>query len=276
MKRILRAAFIGEFSWRRLARSLVLIPVFVLAGLLTIAMLFPDRLIFQPQPASYRDSAEIIRITTRDGGEVAAKFIQNPSATYTILFAHGNAEDIGLVEPIPTRMSEAGFNVLTFDYRGYGFSSGTPSESNAYADIEAAYDYLISQKLFPANRIILHGRSLGGAVAVDLASREEVAGLILESTFMSAFRVITRYSLLPFDRFKSIDKIGSVRCPVLIIHGTDDRMIPAYHGDRLFEAANEPKRALWVDGAGHNDLYYTNQQKYLETVKTFAKQLNGK
>jgi abhydrolase domain-containing protein 17 len=274
MKQIIKATLIGEFSWRRVARSTVLIPFCVCVGLFVIAIFFPDRFIFQPQPTTYRDTADIIKIRTVDGGEISARFSENPAATYTILFAHGNAEDIGLVEPFAWRIKESGFNVLTFDYQGYGTSLGTPSEANVYGDIHAAYEFLTSEKLIPPNKIILHGRSLGGAAAVDLASRREIAGLILESTFTTAFRVVTRYPMFPFDKFNSIDKIGSVRCPVLVIHGTDDWTIPVYHGQRLFEAANEPKQALWVEGAGHNDLFYTDQQRYLNTVKNFAKEIN--
>jgi fermentation-respiration switch protein FrsA (DUF1100 family) len=275
MKRILKAAFIGDLTWRRVIRSLILIPLAVCFGLLIIAMFFPDRVIFQPQRSSYRDTADIIKIKTIDGESISAKFYQNPDAKHTILFSHGNAEDIGINESFALRLRDSGFNILAYDFRGYGTSDGSPSEENAYADIDAAYEYLISEKGIAANNIILHGRSLGGAVAVDLASRRKVAGLIIESTFTTALRVITRYPILPFDKFKSIDKIGSVRFPVLIIHGTNDRSIPIFHGERLFEAANEPKTKLWVEGAGHNDLFYTDQQRYLNQLAEFAESLQG-
>lgn len=273
MKGILKAAFIGEFSWRRVVRSLVLIPLAVCLGLLIIAIFFSDRVIFRPQQPSYRDTADFIKIKTRDGQSISAKFYANEDANYTILFSHGNAEDIGINDSFATRVRDLGFNVLAYDYRGYGTSDGSPSEANTYADIDAAYEYLISQKGIASNKIILHGRSLGGAVAVDLASRKAVAGLILESTFTTAFRVITRYAVLPFDKFKSLDKISSVTCPVLIIHGTNDWTIPMYHGERLFEAANEPKSAFWVEGAGHNNLIYKDQERYLSSIADFARSL---
>jgi fermentation-respiration switch protein FrsA (DUF1100 family) len=273
MKQILKAALIGEFSLRRVVRSLVLIPLAVCFGLMIIAMFFPDQVIFQPQRSSYSDAADVIKIKTADGESISAKLYENESATYTILFSHGNAEDIGMNEPFAWRLRDSGFNVLVHDYRGYGTSDGSPSEEKVYADIDAAYEYLIKEKGIASNKIILHGRSLGGAVAVNLSSQKEVAGLILESTFTTAFRVITRYPVLPFDKFKSIDKIGSVRCPVLIIHGTQDWTIPIYHGERLFEAANEPKTALWVERAGHNDLFYTDKERYLNTIAEFARTL---
>jgi len=273
MKRILKAVFLGEFSWGRVIRSLTLIPVAVCLGLLLIATFLPDRAIFRPQPSSYRDTADVIKIRTADGETISARFYENQNAAYTILFSHGNAEDIGTNDPFAGGLRDLGFNVLAYDYRGYGTSEGSPSEENAYADIDAAFDYLVVNKGISADRMILHGRSLGGAVAADLATRKKVAGLILESTFTTAFRVVTRYPIIPFDRFKSIDKIGAVRCPVLVIHGSDDWTIPVYHGERLFEAANEPKTALWVERAGHNDLFYKDQQRYLSTIAEFANSL---
>ncbi len=273
MKQILKALFIGEFSWKRLVRAIVLIPICVSLGLLIIAVLFADRAIFRPQNSSYKDTADVVKLKTKQGHVITAKFEENPQATYTILFSHGNAEDIGVIEPFVWRLRDLGLNVLTYDYPGYGTSSGSPSEENTYAAIDAAYDYLVIEKGVPPERIILHGRSLGGGIAVDLASREPVGGLILESTFTSAFRVITRYRILPFDKFENVKKIERVTCPVLVIHGTSDRTIPLYHGHRLFEVANEPKQALWMEEAGHNNVVYTNEKLYLDTIKRFVQTL---
>lgn len=269
----LRSFLIGDLSWRRAARLVLLVPPLVLLGFLIVIMTFPDRFIFQPQPSSYRDTSDIIKLDVGGGEKISAKFYDNKSATYTILFSHGNAEDIGTIEPFVVRLRDQGLNVLTYDYRGYGTSDGEPSESNSYSDIEAAYDYLVNDKGIAPEKIILHGRSLGGAVSADLAKRRKVGGLILESTFTSAFRVVTGYRILPFDRFESLNKIGDVHCPLLVIHGTDDRLIPIHHGKELFEAANEPKKALWVEGAGHNDLFYTDREGYLNTIVSFANSL---
>lgn len=264
---------VGEFSWRRLIRSLILIPICVILGLLLIALFFSERAIFRPQYASYKDTPDIVKLKTRDGNQISARFQEGPKALFTILLSHGNAEDIGAIEPFTWRLRDLGFNVLTYDYPGYGTSSGSPSEENAYASIDAAYEYLIKEKGVDPKHLILHGRSLGGAVAVDLAVRKPVAGLILESTFTSAFRVVTRYPLLPFDKFESIEKIPSVSCPVLIIHGTNDWNIPMYHSQRLFEAANEPKRSVWVEGAGHNNVARIDERLYDDSIRTFAQTL---
>lgn len=269
-----RAILVGKFSWTRFLRSLILVPVAAIFGLSIIGILFADRLIFRPHSSSYRERGDIKKIVAENNVQIAVTFLENPDAEYSILFSHGNAEDLGTIMPFLDRMRDSGFNVLAYDYQGYGTSSGSPSEANTYADIRTAYNYLVTQEGIPPNKIILHGRSLGGGVAVDLASKEVVAGLILESTFTSAFRVLTRFPILPFDKFESIEKIKDVRSPVLVIHGTNDWTIPSYHGQKLFESANDPKYMLRVEGAGHNDLFYRDEAGYLDAISTFANSLS--
>jgi fermentation-respiration switch protein FrsA (DUF1100 family) len=121
------------------------------------------------------------------------------------------------------------------------------------------------------NRIIAFGRSVGSGPACDLASRHPVAGVILESAFTSAFRVMTGVRVLPFDKFDNLRKIKSVRCPVLIIHGTEDSVISFSHGKKLFAAANEPKQAIWVQGANHNDVAFIGGTPYSDSLKAFAR-----
>ncbi|CAN5194104.1 alpha/beta hydrolase [soil metagenome] len=242
-------------------------------GLLMIAWLIPDNLIFRPPASSYQDGSRILKLPTSDGGTIAAKFYENDAAAHTILFSHGNAEDIGHVEPFVKRLRDQGFAVLTFDYRGYGLSDGSPSEDKAYKYIDAAYDYLLNDLNIPAERIILHGRSLGGGVALHIATRKPVGGLILESTFTSAARVLTRIKVLPFDKFDNIGKIAAVACPVLVIHGKMDNTIPFYHGEKLYAAANAPKTPLWIENAGHNDLFYTARETYLIAIRDFSRTL---
>ncbi len=270
----LKSILIGEFSWKRVIRSVFLIPIFVYIGLFTIAWLFPNQVLFRPPTASYVDDSSIIKLRTSSGDTISAKFYQNDAATFTILFSHGNAEDMGTIEPFILRLRESGFAVLAYDYNGYGTSEGSPSENDTYRDIDAAYEYLIEKRKIPAERIILHGRSLGGGAAVDLASREPVGGLIAESTFTSASRVLTRIRIIPFDRFENISKIASIKCPVLVIHGKKDWTIPFHHGEALFTAANEPKASLWVDDAGHNNLFNVASEQYLKAVRDFTDSLS--
>jgi fermentation-respiration switch protein FrsA (DUF1100 family) len=212
-------------------------------------------MIFLPPPATYGSGREIVGLRTADGVRLSALYLPNPSGDHTLLYSHGNAEDLGGVYPLLVRLREIGFSVLAYDYRGYGTSEGKPSERGAYADIDAAYAYLTTTLGIPPGHIIAYGRSVGAGPAVDLAARRPIGGLVLESAFTTALRVITRVPLLPFDRFRNIDKIGRVGCPVLVMHGRADEVVPFAHGLALWRAAPEPKRFLWVDGAGHNDFW---------------------
>lgn len=238
--------------------------------------MFADRLIFLPPASEYRDTKATLKLKSRDGVEISAVYLPNPQATYTILFSHGNAEDLGTLAPELESMRALGFSILAYDYHGYGTSGGKATEKNAYEDIDAAYDYLTQVLKIPSCRIVAHGRSLGGAVAMDLASRQPLGGLIVENSFVSAFRVVTGYRIFPFDKFRNADKIKAVRCPVLIIHGRQDEVIPFWHGERLFEIANEPKTKLWVDGAGHNNLRVVAGPEYGKTLLSFRDALSGK
>ena len=235
-----------------------------------IAWLFPDKVIFRPPTSSYKNDDSVIKLQTTNGEIITAKFYENSSAVFTILFSHGNAEDIGTIEPFILKLKDEGFSVLSYDYRGYGTSEGSPSETNTYEDITAAYKYLVEAKNIPTNRIILHGRSLGGGVATDLAAREPVGGLILESTFTSASRVLSRIKILPFDKFETINKIVAVKCPVMIIHGKEDWTIPFHHGETLFAAALDPKNSFWVENAGHNNLFNRSGDLYLTAIRSFV------
>ncbi|MGI8670300.1 MAG: alpha/beta hydrolase [Aridibacter sp.] len=272
----LKKYLIGEFSFKRLIRSFLIITVLLYVLIMVFAFKFADSLIFQPQKSFYKDDDSIIKIEAENGEKISAKYFQNKDAEFTILFSHGNAEDIGISTPFFEELRDAGFSVLAYDYRGYGTSDGTPSEQNSYKDIKAAYEYLTEHLKIPPNKIIIHGRSLGGAVSVNLASREKCGGLIVESSFISAFRVLTSYKLLPFDKFESINKIKNVKCPILIIHGKRDSIIPFWHGEALFEAANEPKFSLWVDEANHNNLFQTSRNNYLRAIQDFSAEINSK
>jgi abhydrolase domain-containing protein 17 len=256
-----------------LARGAVRIVLLVLigyAGFALLVWLFAERLIFLPPAERYARTPEILLISREGGGTVAAVHLRNPRARYTVLFSHGNAETIGDGGGYLEAMRRAGFSVLAYDYAGYGLSTGRPSERGAYADADAAYDYLTRQAGVPPERIIVHGRSLGGAVAADLASRRPCAGLVLESTFTSAFRVVRPYPFLPFDRFGTLGRLPRIRVPTLVIHGTDDDVIGAEHGRRLYDALAVPKQRLWVDGAGHNDLVRVAGDRYWAALRRFA------
>jgi fermentation-respiration switch protein FrsA (DUF1100 family) len=253
----------------RVLRVIAIVYVVAAAGL----WLLGNRLMFQPPTASYRgDLPGLVRIPVGDE-TLAAVWLPNPAARFTVLYSHGNAEDVGDDLPILRALHDRGFAVLAYDYRGYGLSTGRPSERNAYADEAAAFAWLTREMAVPPGRIIVHGRSLGGGPAAELVSREPVAGLVLESTFTSAHSVSPLGRLFPFDRFRSARRLPDVRAPVLVIHGTADEVIPIAVGRRLLELAREPKEALWVDGAGHNDLIDVAGERYWRALERFAASL---
>ena len=244
-----KKVLLGDFTILRLIRSIAFIYITVAVFVYFLS----DRMIFLPQPSSYKDGPKILKIKTKTGKQISALYLHDPKAKFTIIYSHGNAEDLGNIRFILERFKLNGFSVLAYDYQGYGTSEGRPSEKKAYQDIEAAYQFLTEQLNTPPYRIIAMGRSIGSAVATHLASKYPIAGLILESPLTSAFRVITHIPLLPFDKFNNLRYIKKITCPVLVIHGNNDNIIPLWHGQKVFKKANEPKFSLWVENAGHND-----------------------
>jgi abhydrolase domain-containing protein 17 len=258
---------------REILVRLLYIPVIPYFGAAISGLFFSDQFIFLPHRSSYRDSGEILKLRSTNGNRISALYLVNPSAQYTLLVSHGNAEDLGDDREWLSGLQRAGFNVFAYDYQGYGTSEGRPSERAAYDDESSAYDYLTRQLKIPAAKIIIFGRSVGTGPAVHIAARRPAAALILQSPFLSAFRVITRYPLLPFDKFPNSKDIRRVHCPLLVIHGTQDQVIGQWHGQRLFVLANEPKQFVAIPGAGHNDLQDVAGTRYPEILQEFARSI---
>lgn len=264
-KRLLKKYLVGDFTVRRLIRSLA----FIYGSLLIFALVWSDQMIFQPQPCSYSDADGIVKIQMPDGPAISALYLTNSMSRYTVLYNHANAVDLGDIRGFLETYRQHGFSVLSYDYPGYGTSPGRPTTDNACKAAEAALSYLTEQRGTPLDHIIIHGRSVGGGPALYLAHEHEVAGLIAESTFVTAFRVLTRIPVTPFDKFRNIARISKVNGPVLVIHGRDDDTIPFWHGQKLFESAKEPKMSCWMDGATHDDIPEEAEDKYWRTIASF-------
>ncbi|MEJ6484674.1 alpha/beta hydrolase [Nostoc punctiforme UO1] len=257
---------IGDFTWQRLLKSFIFIYIFF-AGYI---YLWADSMIFLPRPSSYQDNPEIIKLRSGENTNISATYLLNNQANYTILYVHGNSEDLGDIKEILEKLHAWGFSAFAYDYRGYGTSQGKATENHAYEDINSAYNYLTENLKIPPERIIILGRSVGGGSAVNLAMRKPIAGLIIESSFISAFQVIVPFRILPFDKFPNLDNIKKVKCPILVIHGKADDVIPFAHGEKLFNAAISPKLYLWVEEANHNDLFWVAEKKYQKALQEFT------
>ena len=263
----------ARLSLRRVA-LLVLVPIALAWGTLTVfAATMVDKLLYFPDMASRAAPANVLRIPVAEGKSVAAVYLPNPKARHTLWFFHGNAESLADCEPFLRELHRQGFAVFAYDYPGYGVSDGVPNESAIYAANDAARRYLSETLHVPMGRVVLFGRSLGGGPATDLAARAPVAGLVLQSTFMSVFRVVTTWRLLPFDQFENLRKLPRVSCPVLVMHGTADEVIAFKHGEKLFAAAREPKRALWIEGARHNDFTDVAGERLWQALRDFEASL---
>lgn len=191
-----------------------------------------------------------------------------------VLFCHGNAGNISHRIETAQFLLNQKVNVLMFDFRGYGNSDGEPGEENIYADAWACYDWLLAEKKFKPENVFIFGRSLGGAVAVNLADKVKCGGLVVESSLTSAADMGKK--LFPFFpvkwllryKFDSIGKIGSVNCPVLITHSRHDDIVPFSMGQALFQAAKEPKQFVELPGK-HNERDYLENARYLNAFKRF-------
>ncbi len=257
-------------------KSVILVIALSYVGLAAIAFFLADRLIFLPPRSSYGEGQlPIVHVETDDDTRIAMLHLPKEGAEFTLLYSHGNAEDIGQIGWVLAGLRDGvGVSVIAYDYRGYGQSSGgRTSAAGTLRDIEAVYRHAVRELGIAPERLIVHGRSVGTGPTLHLAAREPVAAVILESGFTSAFRVVTRVPLLPFDRFPNLRNVREVRAPVLVIHGEGDEMISFTHGRRLFDAAPEPKQRFWVEGAGHNDLLDIAGDRYWRVLSEFVSSL---
>lgn len=242
------------------------------AALCVFARLVAPGMIFLRPAAIAPLAPETIRLPTSDGVMLHARHWKNPDAKFTLLYFSGNGEELGALASYLPEYVKAGFSVLTYEYRGYGHTGGSPSEANCYADAQLLLDWL-KRNGTPPERVIVFGFSLGAGSAIELARTQPVAGLVVESSFVSAFRVMTRVPLLLCDLFENERKLRDVRCPVLILHGDADAVIPVWHGEALYAAANEPKRKLIVPGGGHGGLEAVAKERYWQALRDFAASL---
>ncbi len=243
----------------------------VYVGAVIVLLALENWMLFRPlrasedwvDPSTFHLTIEDVELEMGDGTRIHGWWCpleETGQVAGALLYCHGNAGNLShRAYAIPSWKKYLRMPLFIFDYPGYGRSEGKPNEAKCYAAAEAAYNWLIQIKGISPGRIIIYGGSLGGGVAVDLASRKTHRALILVKTFTSAPDVGQKmFPWLPVrwvmrNRFDNLEKIGKCNCPVFIAHGTTDSMIPFSLGERLFQAANEPKRFFALEGIDHND-----------------------
>jgi len=268
-----------EFLW-----SVARIGIAVYCGLCLLVLFRQSRYVYYPDkrvdtvPSQMGMAFEEVTLRSADGETLGAWYVpaaSNATDDVTILFCHGNAGDIGdRVGSIRT-FHDLGFNVMIFDYRGYGTSTGRPTEKGTYLDARAAWDHLVEDRGILPGRIAVFGRSLGGSVASCLAEQTAPGMLILESTFTSAPDMAARmFPFLPVRwltrfRYDTVARMKNIKCPVMVAHSRQDEMIPFLHGRRIFEAANEPRKFVEFPG-GHNDGGFDISPEYQRELLKFV------
>ncbi|KAF5445748.1 hypothetical protein F2P56_034775 [Juglans regia] len=218
-------------------------------------------------------NVEMNLLNSKGGNKIVAMFWRHPHARFTLLYSHGNAADLGQMHELFIELrAHLRVNVMSYDYSGYGASTGKPSELNTYYDIEAVYNCLKREYGIKQEDLILYGQSVGSGPTLHLASRlRTLRGVVLHSAILSGIRVLYPVKMtFWFDIFKNIDKIRNVSCPVLVIHGTNDEIVDWSHGRRLWELSKEKYEPLWVKGGGH-----CNLETYPEYIKHLRKFINA-
>lgn len=244
---------------------------------------FEKRTIFYPAkiieftPSDIGLEYEDVFFKAEDGTELHGWFIPKANSYATVLYCHGNAGNVSHRVEIAKMFNKRSMNFFIFDYRGFGRSKGVPSEVGTYLDAQAAYNYLVKTKVIPPGRIVLYGKSLGAAIAIDLATKVKAGALISESAFTSTADLARDvYKILPLwlfisQKYDSLKKIDKINMPKLIIHSQNDEIVPFRHGKKLFDKAKEPKE-LYVMKGGHNDAFYIYSEECMQRIDDFLKQ----
>ncbi|MGR3319215.1 MAG: alpha/beta hydrolase [Candidatus Anammoxibacter sp.] len=261
--------------------KLVLIIIAVLAlGKIGLYFLV-NRMLFHPDssiestPDEFGLEYENVYFNSSNGSQLNGLFFPAKDAKVTLILFHGNAENIGDRLDYVKMLHDLTLNIFYFDYQGYGRSDGNPLENRTYEDGLAAYNYVKNRNDVDPNSIAFLGRSLGGAIAIDLATKVKCYRLITDGAFSSIRNIgktilpfIPMYLVIP-DKYNNVAKISNVRTPILIIHGTEDETVPFSHSKTLYEAANTPKEFYQINKAGHNDTHLIAGQPYFDKIKTF-------
>jgi fermentation-respiration switch protein FrsA (DUF1100 family) len=257
--------------------------------LLLVIRIFERRMVFFPNyPARLEGdwhprtlAPEDVWLTASDGTKLHAWWIPDANAEFTFLAFHGNASNIANRALAYEFLHDTPANVFALEYRGYGHSEGKPSETGFYLDAEAAYEYLVSTKHLDPKAILSYGQSLGTAVAANLAARHSVGGVVLEAPFPSASRVAGKIfwflpglSLLVRSQFDTQSNLQRISAPILIVHCTEDPILPFQFGQEVYNSARPPKHFVQIAGYCHEESSIVAPAQYRAALRDFLASLN--
>ena len=265
----------------RVVAALVLLAVIAYAGILTWFYFHQGELLYPSARGAISPSDKglagflPVKITTPDGETLDGWWKAPPYGGGVVLYLHGQTGSLGTEDYIATRsrdLAESGLGVLALDYRGYGGSTGMPTEAGLVIDARAAYDFIRAEA--PEAKIAIFGTSLGTGVAVALAAQVPEAGVVLDSPFTSALHIAQmRYpwlpaSLLMKDQWDSLSRITQIKAPLLVVHCDTDKTVPLAEGMHLFAHANDPKSMIVAHGCAHIEIWSgTTREKILDTLQ---------
>ncbi|MED6205945.1 hypothetical protein PIB30_022392 [Stylosanthes scabra] len=231
-----------------------------------------------PIPHADDTNLDVLLVDTKHGNKIVAFYLRNPYARLTLLYSHGNAADLGQLYDLFVQLKvNLRVNLMGYDYSGYGASTGKPSESSTYADIEAIYECLETEYGVSQEDVILYGQSVGSGPTLHLAAKlPRLRGVVLHSGILSGLRVLCHVKFtFCFDIYKNINKIKKVKCPVLVIHGTEDDVVNWLHGNGLWKMAKDTYDPLWIKGGGHCNLelypdYIRHLSKFVQEMENMT------
>ena len=260
------------------------VGVLVLKGLVTVA---EPKLVFFPSggedetPASLGIPYQALRLETSDGEQLAAWQLDPAEPIADVVYFHGNGGNLSLWLPVIATLHQLNLRVLAIDYRGYGLSSGTPSEDGLYRDAEAAVRHAAASR-GEGRPLVYWGRSLGGVVAAAAARAVPPDGLILESAFPDKASVVRSSPILRVlnrlssYRFATVEMLRGFRNPVLVLHARDDTIIPYALGREVYERLSPPKQFVTIEDADHNDLFVSTREPYWRPIREFIAALSSR
>jgi uncharacterized protein len=266
----------------RMLLSLTIMMALIYAALAALIFFVQPKLVYYPEigrgiaetPHSSGLIYESVEVETADGERLHGWFVPAPDAKATVLFFHGNAGNISHRIGYLSMFYRLGYNTFIFDYRGYGESSGKPTEQGTYRDAVAAWQYITEKKAIPPADVVLFGESLGGAIASWLAAREIPGVLVLVSAFTSVPDMGAQlYPYLPIRRlsrfeYNTLEHLKDVTCPVFVAHSPQDEIVPFAQGRAVYDAARNPKQFLELQG-GHNDGFIYVREDWTNALGKF-------